>query len=282
MVISKTPQHQQYTSDQKFRETSVAQLVTYKHMSSGEYLPLLTVARVATPSEISRKSLGMLYLQFNSRRSRRKLLMDRVVTNFGDGERNMPTMCAALRLLGLLLLALAIGAEQAPNQAPAGPSIIMIIRHAEKPAEESGEKNPNLSPRGFQRADALASVIPDHFPHPDFLIATKRSKGSNRPVETITPLSKALHEEIESTFKDDEVDQVAHEVLTDPKFAGKIVLIAWHHGKIPELAAVLGVKNAPPKWNPAVFDRVWEITYQNGVANWQNLPQKVLPGDSQN
>jgi len=192
----------------------------------------------------------------------------------------MSKMRYSWRLSALLVLFFSLGAQSAPDAPPAGPRIVMIIRHAEKP--ETGEKDPNLSPRGFERADALAKVIPDRFPRPDFLLATKRSKGSNRPVETITPLAKAVHEEIESTFKDDDVAGVAHEVLTDPKFEGKVVLIAWHHGKIPELARALGVKDAPEKWNPAVFDRVWEITYENGVPSWQDLPQKALPGDSQN
>ena len=70
-------------------------------------------------------------------------------------------------------------------------------------------------------------------------------------------------------------------MLTDPKYTGKVVLIAWHHGKIPELAKALGVKDCPEKWDPTVFDRVWEITYENGVANWQNLPEKALPGDAE-
>jgi len=158
----------------------------------------------------------------------------------------------------------------------------MIIRHAEKPEESTGgEKDPNLSKRGFERADALAKVIPDHFPKPDFLIATKKSKGSDRPAETITPLSKALNETIEATEKDDDFAKVAQEVLTDPKYDGKVVLIAWHHGKIPELAKALGVTDAPEKWNASVFDRVWQITYENGKANWKDLPQKALPGDSE-
>lgn len=158
-----------------------------------------------------------------------------------------------------------------------GPHIVMIIRHAEKPDDKA---DPDLSPRGFERADALAKVLPNHFPRPDFLIATKRSKGSNRPVETITPLAKALHEEIEATFDDDDFAEVAHEVLTDPKFDGKTVLIAWHHQKIPDLAKALGVKNAPDKWNPDVFDRVWQITYDDGAAIWKDLPENALPGDS--
>jgi phosphohistidine phosphatase SixA len=162
-----------------------------------------------------------------------------------------------------------------------GPRIVLIIRHAEKPEETQTVKDPNLSRRGFERADALAKVIPARFPIPDFLIATKKSKSSNRPAETITPLSRALHENIEATFKDDDFEQVAHEVLADPKYAGKVVLIAWHHGKIPELARALGAKDAPDKWNAKVFDRVWELTYTDGAATFQDLPQEALPGDSE-
>ena len=85
----------------------------------------------------------------------------------------------------------------------------------------------------------------------------------------------------EAEFKDDEFNQAAHEVLTNPKYVGKTVLIAWHHGKIPELAKALGAKDVPDKWDPNVFDRVWEITYDAGVATWKDLPQNALPGDSQ-
>jgi len=199
----------------------------------------------------------------------------------------MPTTQSRSRLIGFLVLVLAIGSRSAfpasatPPPLPHGPHIVMIIRHAEKPDETNGPADPNLSKRGYQRADALAKVIPDHFPKPDFLIATKQSKSSNRPVETITPLAAALHERIESTFKDDEFDQLAHEVLTDEKYSGKTVLIAWHHGKIPELAKALGAKDVPDKWNSNVFDRVWEITYDGDVAIWKDLPQNALPGDSQ-
>jgi len=186
-----------------------------------------------------------------------------------------------LRWLALLALVLAIGSDRAfpsPDSPAAGPHIVMIIRHAEKPDDKT---DPDLSPQGLERADALAKIIPDHFPKPDFLIATKRSKGSNRPVETLTPLAKVLHEEIEATFDDDDFAQVAHEVLSDPKYSGKTVLIAWHHQKIPELAKALGVKGAPDEWNSDVFDRVWEITYDNGTASWKDLPENALPGDSQ-
>jgi Histidine phosphatase superfamily (branch 1) len=97
-----------------------------------------------------------------------------------------------LYLRGLLLGILALysdGGLPAADRPANGPRIVMIIRHAEKPAGTEGEKDPNLSDRGYERAAALAKVIPERFPKPDFLIATRRSKHSNRPVETVTPLA---------------------------------------------------------------------------------------------
>ncbi len=183
-------------------------------------------------------------------------------------------------LLGLVLLALAVcagRARAASDEPQAGPHIVMIIRHAEK----TGEANDSdLSKKGYERADALATVFPAHFPRPDFLIAAKRSKNSNRSVETITPLSKALHEEIESKFKDKEFSELAHELLTNPKYAGKTVLIAWHHGKLPELAKALGAKDVPDKWSDEVFNRVWELTFEKGAPAFKDLPENALPEDS--
>ena len=163
--------------------------------------------------------------------------------------------------------------------ASAGPRIILIIRHAEKP-EGDGDKDPNLSKRGYERAAALARVIPANFPKPDYLVATKKSSHSMRPIETIQPLSKSLHEEIEETFKDEDFAALAQHLLTDPRYSNKTVLISWHHGKIPELAHALGAAEAPEKWSGKVFDRVWEIDYQNHKASFKDLPQKALSGDS--
>ena len=184
--------------------------------------------------------------------------------------------------IGLLICAhgsLAPVLAKHPARETAGPSEILIIRHGEKP-DGASAASADLSPRGFERAEALAKVIPERFGKVDFLCATKRSKKSNRPVETITPLSKAIHEEIDARFADDEFESLAHALLTDPKYAGKVVLIAWHHGKIPQLAHALGAKDAPDKWNSESFDRVWKITFENGVASFSNVPENSLLGDS--
>ncbi|HEY2588587.1 MAG TPA: histidine phosphatase family protein [Tepidisphaeraceae bacterium] len=180
-----------------------------------------------------------------------------------------------------VLLFLLCGSPHAGRAAPAadghGPRMVMIIRHAEKPDDA---ENPDLASKGRQRAEAIAKQFVERFPRPDFILATARSKNSNRPVETVEPLAKSLHLRIEAGHKNAEFEAVAHDVLADPRFAGKVVLICWHHGKIPDLARALGAAEAPAKWDPNVFDRVWEIDYDNGAAKWHDRPEQMLPGDS--
>ena len=188
------------------------------------------------------------------------------------------------RLLVLLLVSLTglpfVGSGEhvlKTERASAGPRVVLIIRHGEKPEG----KDPHLSKRGYERAEALARVIPEHFPKPDFLFATQASAGSVRPIETITPLSKTLHEEIDESFKNDAVSELAHKILIDPKYEGQVVLIAWHHGKIPALAHALGASEAPGEWESNVFDRVWEIRFHKDKVEFRNLPQRALSGDAE-
>jgi phosphohistidine phosphatase SixA len=166
------------------------------------------------------------------------------------------------------------------------PRRVLIIRHGEKPGDpctDDSSDGPNLSSRGYQRAAALAAYVPAQFGNPDFLIATRASSSSNRPVETITPLSKATVA-IDDKHPDNDYDKVAADILSNPKYAGKQVLICWHHGKIPKLTVSLRGQPPVSEWPCDVFDRVWQITYptdgSTAIVPVLNLPQKLLPGDS--
>lgn len=61
----------------------------------------------------------------------------------------------------------------------AQPREILIIRHAEKP---DSADDPDLTPRGYARAAALAQFFSASFDTPDYVFATQASKHSNRPV----------------------------------------------------------------------------------------------------
>ena len=163
------------------------------------------------------------------------------------------------------------------------PATVLLIRHAEKLTDG----RPDLSPAGFERAKAIPELFGGagaaarhNLPRPDFLFATHVSKNSNRPVETITPLSQALGLPISSQIDDKDFATLAAELLSG-KYAGKVVLVAWHHGSLPGLARALGA--APPydPWPETQFDRVWRIDYRDGKATLTDLPQRLMPGDSQ-
>ena len=73
---------------------------------------------------------------------------------------------------------------------------------------------------------------------------------------------------------------MASDILTAPKYADKVVLICWHHGKIPALAGKLGIDPQPPRWPDDVFDLVWQITWPGGRAGLTVHRQMLLYGDS--
>ncbi len=151
----------------------------------------------------------------------------------------------------------------------------MLMRHG----EDIGENSYHLSPEGMKRAQALPRLFGGRLPKPDVIIATHATKGSNRPIETVEPLARALHLEIDNRFRDDDWAVLARNLLTDSRYAGRVVLVCWHHAKMDNLARALGVKNAP-KWPDGQFDHVWVIDFKkNGRARMDDVHQQLLQGD---
>ena len=151
------------------------------------------------------------------------------------------------RFLWLVAVALAaIAAAPAYSQIAEAPATILLIRHAEKLTDGRLD----LSPAGFERAkvipllfSATGPAAQHALPKPDFLFATHVRPHSNRPVETITPLSEALGLPISHEIEDKEFATLAKELLSG-RYAGKVVLVAWHHGSLPGLARALGSDSA--------------------------------------
>jgi len=194
-----------------------------------------------------------------------------------------------------------------------GPNQVLIIRHGEKVGDpkKDDDGGRNLSVLGSARAAALPALfvpaLPQYacrfhhkgvefvgsyqqiplkgakprFETPAAIFATQRSRHSKRPVETVTPLSTLLGVPINDRFTDDDahIQKMTDAILHETAYAGKVVLICWHHGKIPAVAKGLGIAK-PPKWDGKVFDRVWQITFPKGKAKLEDLPQMLLYGDS--
>jgi hypothetical protein len=208
-----------------------------------------------------------------------RAVLTRMELPMGDSLRMSVFRLIRLRVV-LVVLFLAAGLQGvAWAQAPA---TIYLIRHAEK----LNDGREDLSPEGFMRAAMLPQLfLPTPgskrvlLAKPDFLFATAKSKHSNRPYETIMPLSAALNLPISNGIENDDFPRLAQELLSG-KYAGKIVLVSWHHGNIPKLTRALGAVPPYETWPEMQFDRIWRIDYVGGKAKVTDLPHGLMVGDS--
>jgi hypothetical protein len=132
---------------------------------------------------------------------------------------------------------------------------VVIIRHGEKPSVGD-----NLCPKGLNRALALPAVLDTLTGVPDFTYIPKVNNGTEtravRMLQTITPFAVAHNLTLNSSYKNDEIKEVAVDIL---KRSG-VVLLVWEHSNIPELAKALGVKGKL-KWKDEDFDSIWIIEF---------------------
>jgi hypothetical protein len=189
--------------------------------------------------------------------------------------------------MGLVLLAVFLLARPsvAGEEKKSPPRLVLLIRHAEKPPLDSMAVD--LSPAGQKRAAALPGLFvkspsrPIPLLTPDFIFAAKDSKHSRRCTETVAPLAKKLGLKVNAKFANDDFPELAAEILANPKYAGKTVLVCWHHGNLPALAKKLGASESPDRWKGSAFDRVWRIRYApSGKATFDELPQGLVAEDA--
>jgi hypothetical protein len=124
----------------------------------------------------------------------------------------------------------------------------------------------DLRRREQRRIEFSDTRIPQTFGRPNFLFASSISTHSARPFETIEPLAKGLGLPIDATFADQDHGAVAHELLSNQRYANSLVLVCWHHGNIPPLASDLGAAagQSPNPWDPLVFNLVLRLDYRSG------------------
>jgi hypothetical protein len=176
---------------------------------------------------------------------------------------------------------------------------IMLIRHGEKPAPPAPphgihpEGKPDkecLTVRGWQRAGALAgffappngSLQIPNIAKPHFLFASKPLKrgGSQRAVQTLTPLADKLGIKINIKYPKQRLEEMLEEVLS----CDGVVLISWQHDFLPLIAnRILGNSTmVAQKWPVGRFDMVWVFDRdpKSGTYKFKEVPQCLLSGDS--
>lgn len=213
----------------------------------------------------------------------------------------LATPALVLAFLGVCFSAGGAPAEDDAKKNTKYPQHVLLVRHAEK----TGDKEDiHLAKQGKERAEVLGRLFvaskdrPEPFPTPDFIFAACHHKDSQRPVETVTPLAKKLNlsindrfdsklpvpgknEEAEKSAKKAGMAELRDELFGAPKYRAKTILVSWRHSTLPELAKTLKANKVPQKWEDEVFDRVWQITYDDqGNTTFRDRPQRLLPGDS--
>jgi broad specificity phosphatase PhoE len=196
------------------------------------------------------------------------------------------------KLLFCGFLALAIPAavfaqpRQDGNSGALKNAVILIIRHAEQPADGNG-----LSAAGEARAKAYVNYFKnfavDGQPLKlDQLFAAKDSPNSHRPRLTIEPLAEELGLTVDSRFKNNQFSQLIDDIQNRPR--GTNILICWHHGNIPHLLRALG---ADPnsllhkgKWPNDVYDWLIQLRYdENGhLFESKRINENLSSDDSGN
>jgi hypothetical protein len=167
-------------------------------------------------------------------------------------------MKIASALIGLLLITMAppAVAHSYADATRLANATVLIIRHAEKPANGSG-----LSPAGEARAKAYAKYFRrftlDGAPvRIDTLIATADSDESRRERLTLEPLSHVIGLPIQQPFDDGAVKELVGWLAHGRP--DRDILIAWHHGKVPKLLAALGLDPSTilpgSRWPSDVYD----------------------------
>ena len=181
-------------------------------------------------------------------------------------------------IYGSLLVAVA-DAQEGPKNA-----VVLIIRHAENPADGHG-----LSPRGKERAKAYANYFQNFSVgskrlEPNAVVVAADSKHSHRPRLTVGPFAKAANLPIDNRFANKQPADLAAELRSN--YQGKVILVCWHHGQVPALLRALGAdpQTLLPngKWPRDVYDWVIMVSFdeEGHLASSRRINEHLMPGDS--
>lgn len=208
----------------------------------------------------------------------------------------------------------------------ATPAHVIFIRHGEK---SPNEHNINLNSRGFMRSYGLIPLfvdlqlieggtlpknvlylnnipmLPAPYGQPCALYAKaqKHSDSSVRSIMTLAPIAEKLslsvipyHNKHDDYDKHDPKKFEHHyqsfikEIINNPDYDAKIVLISWEHNAIPTIMQTLLSECCPGAIlpdglkNPKIFknfDRIIRFNFKNEkIKTIDNLAQELLQGDS--
>lgn len=171
-------------------------------------------------------------------------------------------LAAALALsMGLCAMGGAAGAS-------AQTETLVFVRHGEKPAKGYGQ----LDCQGLNRALALPAVIAAKFGKPDAIYAPNPSIEKQdagvlydyvRPLATIEPTAIQFALPVNTGYGYSQIEAL-QQALVKPEYAGKLIVTAWEHREIEDLARNIvgeygGAPGSVPYWQSDDFDSIYVV-----------------------
>ncbi|MBV9772497.1 MAG: histidine phosphatase family protein [Gemmatimonadetes bacterium] len=147
----------------------------------------------------------------------------------------------ALRRLALAAALLAAPASLAGQGHAAGTTTVVVVRHAEKAADDP--QDPSLSPAGRERALALRDALADAPVAAVYATQFRRTRATGEPLATragqavvVRPATAANA----ATYARD----LAAEILS--RYRGRTVVVVGHSNTVPEIVRALSGKQVAP------------------------------------
>lgn len=141
---------------------------------------------------------------------------------------------------------------------------IVVIRHAEKSAQDLGQ----LNCKGLNRSMLLPVYFATHFPNPNYIFASNPSIQNKhfsyvRPLATIEPTAISLNMPVNAQIGFNQPDQLMNQLLL-PQYHQALIYVAWEHHNIETFAKdilkyfhhVISV----PSWPADEYNRVYVFT----------------------
>jgi phosphohistidine phosphatase SixA len=140
-------------------------------------------------------------------------------------------------------------------------TIVYLVRHAEKNTSDPADKDPDLSPLGYQRAEALKERLASIQVSAAFATTYRRNQL------TLAPLAKAQDLDLR-TYEAHGYTDLAKVILGS--YRGKTVVVAGHSNSVLEIIEAFGIKRPLPSISEQDYGFLFRIRIpQKGKATVQ-------------
>jgi len=156
-----------------------------------------------------------------------------------------------MKLFKVVLACLAFAAPLGAQAPAAGPTTVIVVRHAEKEAEPAAD--PALTAAGSARAQALAAALKDA--HVTAVVSTQFARTRLTGAPTAALAGRSI--EVADARAPDHPAALAASLLAAHR--GETVLVVGHSNTVPAIVAALGAPRPAPICD-AEYDNMYVVT----------------------